>query len=401
MYISICGKKLELLSVVWSYYLIMIMGLSVAIPHIQMLSIILLVSATIAHVLKSGGRIKKTRVFPFVIWYVAFISFVLLSRNWSIRYWDSDIPGTCARIIIDILCMLVYIDSFDKAKDMAYKYVFAAVIMCLIFMLTSDPFTWGSDHVTCGITGMHRNNLGCIAAFSVILAMWLKERDQKAKYVKYSIPILICGSLFSGSRTSWVVILLALIMFSLLQENRSKRLNRFLLGILIVLVVGFILSSIDMSSSIAGKYLYRIVAIFNDSYTDSSMSYRSVLRLNAMQLFLKSPIIGNGLEATRAYNASIGLASISAHSNYFELLACYGIVGFVMYYSIYVSIIKKGFSQRKNNEGRKLALIVFVILAITEYQTFHEFDYTGVFLFMIVYAIAEYCPNNERRLLNE
>lgn len=388
MRISINGTN-GLLSAVWSYYLIMIMGLSVAIPSIQMISLLLLVGSTILYVAQQGFRIRKTRVTPFVVWYIVFIGYVLMSRKWAIIPWDSDIPGTCTRIIICILCLMVYMDSYEKALQMAQKFVIAAVIMDILFMLTSNPATWGSSHVICGITGQHRNNLGCISSFSTILAFWLLQQNRvKYKKLKLAIPILVAGVVFSGSRTNLVVLALGAIFFTLFQENLKKKFRMILLGIVILIAGLIILGSIDLSSEFVQKYLYRIFAIFDENYADSSMDYRAMLKLTALQLIMRSPVIGNGLDATAAYNASLGLASISAHSNYYELLACYGIVGLSIYYSMYLILLKKGFKEMHKNPARKLSCVVFLILLITEYQTFHEFDYFGVFLYMIVYALA-------------
>lgn len=402
MYIKFMGYKIELLSFVWSFYLIMIMCLTTAIPHIQMISIFILVGATLVYVLKKKGMIVPMSVFPFVVWYIIFIGYVLMSRFWAIRYWDSNIPDTCRRIIIDIICMMIYLDSYEKTVEMAYKFIIAAVIMDILFILTSDPSMWGSDHVICGITGMHRNNLGCVSAFSVILSMWLIQNHKEYKNLKYAIPLLILGTLFSGSRTNMIVIIMAIMMFTLLQDNIKRRAKMILLGVLVIMVVIMVLSTMDFSSEFSKKYLYRIFAIFDENYSDSSMDYRTILKMTAFQLIQQRPIFGNGLEATAAYNASIGLEGISAHSNYYELWACYGLVGLAIYYSMYVYLIIKGYLERKNVPGRKLSFIVFTILAITEYQTFHEFEYFGVFLYMIVFSIAVYSPHaGEEAMKNE
>ena len=398
MRVKIGSRSFDVMELIWQFYFIMIMGLSVAIPHIQMIGIVSLVAATVAYVIKGKKYYLSGKLWGFVCWYCIFIGYVWLSKRWAIFDYDSGTLGVCRRIIIDIICMAIYVDSFEKAEKMMKKYITAAIVTCILFFLTSNPAQWGSEVVSTGITGLHRNNLGVISSFSTVILILGSKRITSWKRLRCFLPVLIAAVFCCGSRTNMLVLAMALALTVLLEKNVTKKFKWIFAGVLGIIVLGIILSSVSISDEFFGKYLNRILAIFDSSYQDSSMDYRDMLKLTAYQLILRSPIIGNGYDSTAAYNASLGLAQISAHSNYFELMACYGIVGTVLYYIMYVRILWKGFWNRETNYGWRIAFICFLILTITEYQTYHQFDFIGIFLYICVYGMAVYWPNRSEIL---
>ncbi|XZE20406.1 O-antigen ligase family protein [Pirellulaceae bacterium SH449] len=94
----------------------------------------------------------------------------------------------------------------------------------------------------------------------------------------------------------------------------------------------------------------------SDSVKEVSISGRYELILEAFQLWSESPFFGHGFDAFR----NLSFYGLYSHSNYLELLANLGVIGFVLYYWTHV----RGLDILKNalrNRGGKNAIDVYWI----------------------------------------
>jgi O-antigen ligase len=84
---------------------------------------------------------------------------------------------------------------------------------------------------------------------------------------------------------------------------------------------------------------------------DTSITGRAYLYKVGLKNFMNSPIIGNGLSSFD--DTDLGIGTISrrigayAHSNLIEVLASSGVIGFILYYSIYWTCISRLLYQFK------------------------------------------------------
>jgi O-antigen ligase len=187
----------------------------------------------------------------------------------------------------------------------------------------------------------------------------------KRKYL-----LLICLFAFnitlSGSRTGFIALLAGLLLIYIL-KNGLKRIYK---SILFIFVFTFSLYHY-INSSLPGSAIFmRLVDGFSGrTVIGDGFNERMYFIDIGLSMFYQKPIIGFGIGGFGSYLGLVGHANQTySHNNYIEILSCMGIIGFVLYYSMYFYILKNA----RNNLRLKcnyaiLALTIIMVLLISEY----------------------------------
>ena len=129
----------------------------------------------------------------------------------------------------------------------------------------------------------------------------------------------------------------------------------------------------------------RMLALFDESIVDKSISDREYLSAIALQLFKQKPVLGWGCDNVRSYLISIGFRlEVYAHNNYLELLADYGIIGFVLYYSFYVKAIFQAIKNGLDDKYDKLIFVVLLVCMVMEYGSVNYQRNTYLYIMTIL-----------------
>ncbi len=191
------------------------------------------------------------------------------------------------------------------------------------------------------------------------------ERTVLLSYLP-SLIVLISGSLISGSRQSLVplIILLLYTFFLLLKQTRTLFTIRKLVLISVFIFILYFISqqTINLDYIANSKIIRRTVLFFTNP--GQSESIRMGLIQSGLELFSKKPLFGHGLDA---FHFVSGFQTY-AHNNYIELLVNYGLVGFSIYYSLYVILIYRSFKMRNENPYKANVAILFLLsILITDF----------------------------------
>ena len=126
----------------------------------------------------------------FAICYLA-----VLSLKWS--YEDtSNSPFFTAmfRILPILLCICIYINSWEKVVSFLKMWITAITIMAILALLTSGIENYGSIGYG-GITNQWRNEIGHLSAIAAVIAFILNKMEKKKKY-NYIVILLMFFLLF-------------------------------------------------------------------------------------------------------------------------------------------------------------------------------------------------------------
>lgn len=225
----------------------------------------------------------------------------------------------------------------------------------------------------------------------------LKPVFQNKAIKKYNmilgiLLLIICTYLLLYATGSRKGILFCLIIFAwtfFVVFKSTNLLHKILLCFLVAGILLYILSLIrDL------PFYYRLENLFlfitGETVSEGSIKLRFNMLLRGIELWTQKPLLGWGFGSYRYVS---GLGGYS-HSNYIEILANQGIIGFLLYYSFYVSIIlsalKKYKSATPSNKGAlswALMILVFLILygaVAVSYYSKVNWILTGVALATIV-----------------
>lgn len=328
------------------------------------LNIALFLSSLFVAFSKNNGSIVIPKNF---IWYGIFTVYVLFSCSWckNFRVDDFETVIKLFIILITISSITIYIETEKDLDRIMSLYIFAIAIIIIYELINTPVELWTSGFLGSYSTGSNSNETSYCVFFAEFLAFYKAYiKNQKLYY------FLVIGFLFfvlyGSSRKALFLSLggpLLLILFTSEKKGYIFRLIGFILVGL--LTFRFIMTNENLYNTL-GTRLERLSNFYETSTGDKSMLLRAYYKDLAKSIFKESPIIGAGLRSfSHALNSN---SYVYCHNNYWQILSEFGIIGFIIYYSLYIISMVKLFINyyKTKNKLSLLFLIFFVLLMIFE-----------------------------------
>ena len=332
---------------------------------------------------KSQNKPRKKIGNIFIAWVILFWLYALSSTIWSVDR-SSSLDTTMMDDILQAVTILPYlIVRVNSKEDFLFilkLYVFASLYGVFMLVLKTPIGAWGTERVGNAI-GLHSNSVGMNMAYASFISFFLAKETKNWKYFLLIIaflPVVV----FSGSRKAIFIFLLSITLLWVLTGKGIKGLLYLLLAFAVVVVFFNIVMSNQVLYGIIGSRLDGLFSYFTGvGQVDSSSEYRDMYRTYALQIWMEYPLFGSGLNTFRYFNQLfLTGVYVYCHCNYLEILSGLGLVGFALYYSIFVLMGKrliKSFNRHKTN----LVIFCFVFLvcrfifdygfvSYSEFQTF-------------------------------
>ncbi len=180
------------------------------------------------------------------------------------------------------------------------------------------------------------NNVGQIFLFAMFAAFYLWERITRLFFrlmMIGSVPVFVGFLLYTGSRKMLVGTLIFFVVWTLtiFRGDTAKGEGRAAKVVLLLAIVGVAVLAFKMwqYSPMSDRY-----DRMSDK-KDTSIETRRILYARGWALFLENPIAGVGL-----MNQKLKM-SHEAHSDFIDVLCSTGIIGAVLYFSIYVVAFRR------------------------------------------------------------
>ncbi len=184
------------------------------------------------------------------------------------------------------------------------------------------------------------------------------------------VPFFAYGILVSGSRKSTLAFLFLCFgwaYFASSKKRRSPLFGRHIVITTLIVVIIYSFMPKIMQETSSGQRFNRLYSKSSVQDVDSLTSGRYSMYEQGIDLFLKYPIAGVGLDNYKAYNRKFSYS----HSDYIEPLATTGLIGFCLYHSFYFFILRRiarllqqSGSVRVENRLRMIVISVLTIMLI-------------------------------------
>lgn len=203
------------------------------------------------------------------------------------------------------------------------------------------------------------NAIGLQTGITVIICFY--EAMQKGKKYLYFIAVIpFIVSMGTGSRKALVLIVIGMLLLYLLQIQKGKRIKKIIQFMIISFVIIFVLQMPIFQNVM----MYRIDSLINlvtgNGKVDHSALERKAMVDIGWNQFLKKPLLGIGMDnAKYVVREHLG-RFVYMHNNFVELLVNGGIIGFLLYYSMYVYIFIKQIPFLKAKDD--IVILSFIIL---------------------------------------
>ena len=238
--------------------------------------------------------------------------------------------------------------------------------------------------------------------------------NSKNKPIKEGIILisLLIVAILTGTRKLFLVPILFVIFYLALGKKITlESATKYLVIFLVIAMIGiYAVMNIDFLYNLLGSRIDSLIMEITGEAKDASISQRSRMVDKGIGYISKNPIFGLGTDGFKfEFRDDTGVFRYS-HNNFIELLADFGIIGFVLFYAwMPISIIKlfKNYKNKKENLnlffiGTLLTLIVLdywtvsyyrihflLLFALASYQSIDDFTATGKKLKEIITDIKQ------------
>lgn len=268
--------------------------------------------------------IKKAHIIPFggiIVFLTGFI------HNYNEASW---IYFTLyMRYVFFTLLFLI----FTKNVDCLIRYY------CRFSLISMLVLSWQPLSTSNVFANYMDYGFNCILPTAIGMYILGREKNQVIFYILFLV-CLVFGFLFANRSTC--ICILSFVLFYNLLINKSKLyVIKFiiLLGIVLSIVVLNANELLDVALLITqnldydAPYLYKIKLLLSETTMDVFLSGRITLYEYALNDFLQSPIIGNGMGYFEKQN------NIYTHNVFLDFILNWGSIGGVLFLLIFVYII--------------------------------------------------------------
>ncbi len=340
-----------------------------------------------------------------IYFHIVFLFLMILSCYWIIKDFTASQRNVTMVLLFFLTIIIVNVVNDEKNLNSALKILFfSGILMCLYSLgyygydgtmdaLKDDTITRLGGEIN------EANIFGMICALTASVGLCYAYIENRGIYYILSvIPIVYC--ITSGSRMA-ILILLVSIIILLLSKRGKNKLTTFFIWFFSILTLIIIINYISSQDFFVFKRFEKTFNIFKSDYlhtVDNSSDTRLRMMIDGFKWFLDKPLFGYGTDQYGIlYAEHYGMYRYS-HSNFIEVLVNHGIVGFTVYYSLYVYIayyIFKAVKMKLNYSV--MMLIILGFFAVT--NVFFVMLYLKI-TYVLIGILLAYITINKPKLLN-
>ena len=263
--------------------------------------------------------------------YVLFAIWASLSIFWAISKagYNEQFFNMLNAIMFNVALMSYIIYEKEEYGEVC-KWLFPILFLYLVQSL----FIGGFDSEGRFSPGGATNQFGITTSYIFLFALYsIRYKKKQGKLLSIVLLILaLCLTISTGSRKALInlIMFICIVMvFPKYDKNFLRNLAKIVMIIGIAAVALFIIMKVDVIYNIVGKRIVTLISYYNGDVTeDMSALRRAYMKQDAIELFKKHPLCGIGLNSYK----HVARYNTYAHSNYYEMLACLGIIGTILYY---------------------------------------------------------------------
>lgn len=345
-----------------------------------------------------GKRYVGTSEFRYILWGFVFISYSLISTMWCSDNNSSAMScvfSTIQTFLIG-LCILIYADRDERIIKCLNSMALAAVVLCMRFFVSVPISSWGNEQRIARDSFFGKNIPAIVLAYTAVFLLWrviyqIQERKKKIVPIVL-IVVFMFVSMMMGTKKSLLVFAIGFMVCLIAKSKNPLQIigRMVLIGILLILFY-IVIMRVDILYKSIGYRLNGFFNMFSGGDIDKSTIARSNYAVDALKVFSKHPILGIGMDGYRYVNP---YSFAYSHSNFTEMLADLGILGFGMFYSIHLFILKKSVLIRNVSV---LPFAIIIILVITDISTM---TYSAEYFYIFCALILAVCDIKQREMIS-
>lgn len=320
-----------------------------------------------------GRRSEKVTIPYNAVWYALFTAYSASSSLWS-EYINADMASYFLRMVV-IIAMItsvsIYVDKPEDLERIIKLYIFSMLVIVLVEFVTVPIDEWSEGSMGSHFSGSNSNGVAFLVFCAELMAFY-EFYSKGKKHYALLVVIFLLFIILSSSRKAMFASVAGPVLFVLLSTYKKNYFfNIVAVFTLAVLVVFFIMTDENAYNAIGKRFESMFYFWFEnrDHEVDNSLYMRSYYIELAKRMFAESPLFGKGMgNFAKIIDHVYMLDGVYSHNNFWQILSELGLVGFLIYYSMYFVIIvrlAKGAFIKKSRINM-LFLVFMVLLVVLE-----------------------------------
>lgn len=328
-----------------------------------------------AIVLQNAGKVQIV-VEQFHIRCFIFAGFCLMSSVWA---WEPSYSIDRGITIIEtLICMSIVFLLYQESLSIdgfLVGIMWSGVVICVytiayygaenFVVMSENASRLGNDFANSNAIGMW------MAVVIVIYVDKILNKKWNFQNIFLVFPIILMA--MSQSRTALAETLIGIVILIILRFGGDgevlKRISSVIFALLLVFMLLYFLSKLEIFSGISKRMLEYFTGT---GRTGGSLTQRAEYREIGWNQFLRTPLLGIGIGNSYELTARYSSHATYLHNNFLELLAGGGIIGFGIYYSIHLYLVKNLFCIRKNdpeNANTNICIAIIIMHTVSDWGT--------------------------------
>ena len=366
---------------------LIIFDLSENVLYSNILNLLLWAFFGVVFILKPKHRFTFTNM---TYSYIAFTVFSLCSVLWALDFYLAFTYAIRLVVVtVNLIILHAIFKRYELENTVLYGILLGAFYNYLIaFNLISVNYEIYEFSRLTGSVG-NANKLAKVMLISIFASLILLSFAHLKSYFRiYNYINILLSSYLIFLTVSKKAIILAPVLILASVSIKHMHIKNILLFIIVVIFsyeIFVYYTDVDYLADMYDLFIKRFAGMVDALYGyagDDSSSEREQLLIQGVDVFSSNPVIGIGLNNFRL------LAGKYAHNNYLELLTGVGIIGTVLFYSIYIFLFAKIF-RMPASLLRKYFLVMTFILLVMDLATVSYFNKLILFILLYMYYVAD------------
>lgn len=314
----------------------------------------------------------------FFVWYIAFMimSAVLMLFSPSISGVFNSFYSMGVALLVS-MCLRTYTKTENGFRNICRCYTFSSFAFIVLLFFTGNMSGSADDRLGEQLLG-NANIFASMMMFGTIFSIWLLVFDSPSILRKFIMLAIISFQIYSlmlsGGRKFLLIPFIFLYLLFMNKTNKKGKKHIIfytLLFTVIIIFVWFLIMNVPVLYNSIGIRMEGLIYNLQGVGGDSSSVLREQLRNLAVKRWWQNPFVVYGFDSFKYYSLEMTGRFYYSHCNYTELLYNGGLLYLILYYSIFIVIMKRCFKNKELPSKYKAFIIAVVI-------SFLIFDYGAV-----------------------
>ena len=360
--------------VLWPFALLMYSAYNIGghLPHGSIIAYTSVLMFLLA-LLMTNGFFLRVKVPEYHIYILLFAIFCLATTQWANNKNLALNIGIdlCVIFVLSSITCLAFqdADTVDPLLKLLMWSGFVVAAYGALFYGFGQIWSMLTSGVRISNDAMNANTLGMMSAFAVLINFYYFLKEKRIPlYSVFSVLALLMLAVSESRKALAIVVggvFMLIVLNSFSDRNSMKRILK-LLGAMMLFVLAFILAMrLSVFSGIKGRVQTMLSAVTGEGTADYSTVARGRLAEIGFEIFKEHPVLGIGMDNARLIAGPLfNRDEYYLHNNYVELLADGGLVGFLLYYSMFAYLLAVYLKRRDFRDTEYNICLILLLLRL-------------------------------------